>query len=297
MSPSKTGRWRRPVISALASLLFCGGMVAVSSQPAGAAVNRYSWQYNICGGVCNQGDFLPVNALIDQVIRANPRPMTISLNEVCNSQYIGLVGGLATYGYTGARTITDTATSDCQGESQSNVVFATGTFQSSYVYTYTAQAPSDTQRGESRKLVCLRMNVFALLAACSTHLTGSPATWSGTRRVRHSQSDEAIFVTNSQFSTRWRYFGGDFNFPPDELYPNTSTRAMDIWYASYWEAAGRLFSTGTHETYEPSGLKLDYVWMDKGHGSANPDPAETRYLFFAGDRVSDHYLLVGRFLA
>ena len=291
-----TSTLRRLFITAVAALVF-GGVFAVGETPADAAENRSSWQYNICGGPCNQGDFLPVNALIDQVSRANPRPMTISVNEVCNSQYIGLRDGLAAYGYNRARTITDSSSTDCQGESQSNVVFSIGTLQSTYFYTYGAQASADTSRGENRKYVCVRMDVFAQLAACSTHLHNTSELETATRRVKHAQSDEAIFVTNSQFSTRWRFVGGDFNFPPDELYPTTSTRAMDVWYASYWEAAGRLFSTGTHETNSVSHLKIDYVWMDKSHGSANPEPSENRFLIFASEPVSDHALVVGRFLA
>lgn len=290
----------RLVRIAVTTLSLVVGVLAVSAEPAEAASHQYGWSYNICGGNCNSGDDLPVDALIahlDSATNLNQKPLSIAVQEVCYSQYIGLRDRLASRGYHGRMSQTvDSSDSQC-GESQHIAIFSVGVQQGHVNHAYGAQAPSDSNAGRVRKMTCVKMDVYALFAACSTHITASTATFSANRSYKHKQSDEYIYVVNANLGSRWRFIAGDFNYTPDELFPNTSTRAMDMWYTGHWEAAGRLFSTGTHATFYPSNKKLDYVWMAKSAGSAaNVGWSEVSALFYGGQSVSDHGLVKGRFL-
>lgn len=288
------------LIDALLAAVLAGVLVAHDAKPAAAATTVYAWTYNLCGGSCHSGGTLPADALIDQVARANPRPLAIAVQEVCSAQHSRLVTQLGAYGYKPARAIAQSPSANCANQSYGNSVFALGTLVNSFRYEFGAQAPGDLSKNpsERRQLVCIRTDVFGPFAACSHHLTNRSEVFSSNRLFRQRQSDESIYVVNANLGDRWRFPGGDFNITPDELYRNTSTRAMDVWYSGYAEAAGRIFSSSGHAT-TTSGKKIDYIWMDKGHGSQFPLPngTESSFLFYAGQGISDHALVRGRYSA
>jgi hypothetical protein len=292
-------RLRRRCAQVLLLAIVAVALQIVTPPQASASVNRYSWSFNIAGGAKHNNSLLPANAVINLVANAgSAAPWSIALQEVCNDQYVHLFQALDDYGYNRSRVISDSNDSGCQGESLNNVVFAIGTLTDTFPYTYTVQADSDTQDGRVRKLICVEMNIFAILGACSTHLTASAAHYPNSQsdpRVRHVQSDQAIYSINSEYSGDWRLVGGDFNFGPEETYQiQTTYRPITVWYNAYYEAAGVLTTSGGHTTH--GSLKLDYVWMIKSMGSNNPLADESITITYQSQTISDHLMVKGRFL-
>lgn len=259
----------------------------VLARPADAATDVYAQQFNICGKKCNvdKGFSLRPVDMVDYLEAVqNPKPVFITLNEVCHSQYAELVNGrdfnqLAGgrgYAYYFVTTRTQNLPTGC-GNAYGNVVFVKGTPQGGpLTKDYVNQDPADlTVPVERRKMICETVNVFMILAACSTHTDpdGDFPTL---------QSTEAYNFVQSNYTGKRRFAGGDFN-----------TTSAPNWPSTYWDVDLLLGMRPTHsaETGKSLSRKIDYIWGAQAYLSGVPsgNPACNMW------PTSDHCHLSGKF--
>lgn len=254
-------------ISALvASATLAGTAVWVVSEVEPAAAADFPiHDFNLCGNRCNGSDFDPVNVVAFLVLNANPRPVVVSLQEVCKSQFDEIQFRLANGGYgagSGRLIVTKTQglAAGCGGQ-YGNAVFALGTYSSEQLRTFTAQDnnPCSLAAGhECRKAICVRYTTafIGAFVGCSTHLSPNRQTTAA------QQALEFLPIVNGWYTTDRRMLGADFNQLP--LEPE-----LDGWYSAWQEADGntatdrslcsQLQNCPTHDTGF-SDEKIDFIW-------------------------------------
>ena len=274
-----TGPGRRLAVLAgvvLAVLVFSG-----LAGPAAAAVPLRSHEFNLAGWKMNRGEVAPARTVVARVTQANPRPVVVSLSEVCSSTNLLLRGqwqqierGLRPLGYATAFRPSVTTRIGSRCDRFGNGLAVLGHMDEVVGRTYGAQEQTSSIT-ELRNLVCARATTTAggRLAACSTHLV--PRT-----ETARAQAAEALSFVQERFAGLRRLVGGDFNLPPGDV-------GLDGWYGSYLEADGSR-RTGAQPTLD-SGLRGDYVFGDK----ASFVPPTTAVVTPVD--VSDHHYYDGSF--
>lgn len=281
-----TSQRTRSVVGCIMSILVLSTGFGVA-QPAGAAVAEPVAQWNIFGGCSSGGSCggTAATALYKFFVgAANPKPFSITVNEICaGPQFNDLYNYFTSLGYQ-ARFVQTNVGVNCGTQNgtgvHGNAVFALGAYVGEAPATgvaaltghiYWDQAPS----GDVRSLKCLTANLFGYVRnSCVTHLHPPPP---GT--ITTNQNNEALSIMAFGSGSTPSSLGGDFN--------TTSPPGWGAW----WEVdATRRW---THNTRNVSTRrKIDWVFGNKnahtGYGNAGTycDPATG---------VSDHCLLTGTF--
>lgn len=243
------------------------------SEPADAAsIDVAVHEWNMCGSVCNGGSQTPANVVIYAVTGANPRPWSVSLNEVClnSNQYSRMVNYLDDLGYHANYYTAKRSVSGCGGSNFGNVVFAVGPRRSVSTYAF----PTQDGGAEVRGVVCnLNGGYLGDWQACSTHLD-NPRN-SSTARAQEGELYDVAALGGCRFSI----YGGDFNIEPGYSDFNKWRTAYDeIDEAQPW-----LSTTD-------SGHKIDYIWA-RDCGAISSPYAVSR----TNIAESDHHYYSGRF--
>lgn len=278
-----SARLRLRTIGALVAILVLGSICA--AEPAHAATDIAAQQFNTCGKICNidQGQTMrPVDMVAFLEAVSNPKPVFITLNEVCQSQYAELVNnrgfnrlaGGRGYAYYFSITRTLGLPVACGG-AFGNVLFVKGTPQGAPLdVPYVDQDLSGTYP-ETRRVLCERVNVFLILTACVTHTDpdGShPA----------NQSQEAYNLVQTTYAGQRRFLGGDLN-----------TTSPPSWPSSYWDIDLLFGMRPTHsiENGQSPTRKIDYSWGDTAHQASVPSGSVACNMW----PTSDHCHLSGKF--
>ncbi len=268
---------RLVVAAGMSGLLTVVALAAgASSASAQTSSVPYSWrvhQFNLAGWKQNRGSLAPANVVVDRVKAANPRPLVVSLNEVCSSrstpgQWERVVRELGPLGYslTFAPSLTNVG-SRC--DRFGNGLAVAGSITSTSTLTYQAQWLGSAER---RNIVCAAASTpLGPLAACATHVVPKPE--------GPAQVAEALSFVESQYGELARLVGGDFNLPPEHS-------GLDGWYGSYYEGDPRLAKQPTLD----SGLRGDYGWADASHFTSQ-HPATVIPV-----KESDHHWYEARFI-
>ena len=247
---------RLMAVAGIAGVLVVGALVTgASPASAQASAVPHAWrvhQFNLAGWKQNQGALAPANVVVDRVKAANPRPLVVTLNEVCSSrlllsgQWERVVAELRPLGYSVvfAPSLTNVG---LRCDRFGNGLAVAGSINSTSLLTYQAQWLGSAER---RNIVCAQASTpLGAAAACSTHIVPKPE--------GPAQVAEALSFVESQYGKLARLVGGDFNLP-------TEHSALDGWYGGYHEGDPRLSKQPTMD----SGLRADYGWADGNHFTA-----------------------------
>ncbi len=252
----------------LAALITAVAMLPLFVAPAGAATAASrAAEFNLAGWKQNRGDLAPARTVTSRVKNANPRPLVVSLSEVCSSnssvapgQWEHVVSKLAPLGYamSYAPSVTNRIGSRC--DRFGNGLAVLGRLESSATLTYTAQEQTSSLT-ELRNLVCaVATTSIGKVVGCSTHLVPRLAT-------ARTQAAEARAFVEERFSALARVVGGDFNLKPDDI-------GLDTWYERYREADASQRGPQAQATLD-SGAKVDYVFADQLHAAPATSAAVT----------------------
>jgi hypothetical protein len=262
---------------------------ALGVGPALAVVDRKSHQFNLANhkwqSWSGAGD--PAIDVNFNVTYASERPMTVSTQEVCYDQFNTMHSSLSGIGYYTYFVPTKTSAAECGGLDFGIMVANQGSYLAIGGGQYGSQYPSDTSRGEYRKIACLETAVYLIrILGCTTHLTAADPTYA------RAQANEALAHVNSYTADDHKFFGGDFNLDPVESLYNLSD-----YYSYYWEA-DQGYDQKTAEQcrvqnspyYEfPRTRKYDYIWGSRNNLSVAP-PAGV----YVTDE-SDHCYMIATF--
>lgn len=259
-----------------------------SADAAAFAVGSH-WvhHWNMCGNVCpttHPGvDHEDAPAVLYYMIAtANPRPVAAGVNEACFTALAPYAVNIVSLGYnysSSTRTITKSNVSAECGNF-GNAVFHIGAYVSRSSFALTPAHPLDTANGETRRVICVRFNMFAIPVMCSGHITNrDDAGYAIPQAISYRDQ------VNVGFAGKCRWITGDFNLTPDY-----SANPYGAWRPNYYDA-------GWDEVDEPSpwqpthnsNTKIDYIWLSASQHSSNFSLAPP----WNPGVTSDHYYLEG----
>jgi len=259
-----TRAYRIPVVILLVGSLFAVGDLFSVSSPAAASTPAPVHQYNLCSNTCrSQTPNDPADLVIYQVGTSNPRPWSVTLNEVCSPEYLKLLNALDSYGYSPVRTVTVSVGGTCN--QYGNAMFVLG----NPILTKDEFPLSSST--ELRKLTCQRVELFGAYVFCVSHTAPDQAS---------AHSAQILYIMNGNYGARRRMFGGDLNLVPGDLPAG--------WYNGYSEVDPA--SRRTYTAISPL-VKIDYAFLQRtapaSHYTGPP---------YCDPSFSDHCYLVGAFL-
>jgi len=300
---------RRQVLRAIAIVAISVAMGISTSfavdafAPAEASAYEFPvWDWNIFG-TCdggNCGTNPPAQVLGFSVTASSNRPWIITLNEVCDLQYLYIAQALVPLGYDGvfakSNGTQDGVPSPIAGHPFQAVNCGTGPGKTGRfgnatfflgvkagaqgVLYYSQQIPG----GDVRNLVCVPVNTFfGQRQECNTHLDPNAIpTQPGTTQI--AQDNTAAWIASTHASQGNKVtVGGDRNMTPWRSWPGSGFVEIDT-------ASPKL------RTYSNTALmyKLDWIWAGPGHWSL---PGAARYCPpVQAPPISDHCMLYdGRF--
>jgi endonuclease/exonuclease/phosphatase family metal-dependent hydrolase len=237
-------------------LLVAGlGAVATPTPTASATGNIRLFQFNMCGRVCPWPAQVKIAAVIDSLDQF--QPAAVSLNEVCRSEFSGIVSGIASRGWKMSAVFLVTRKDVCNdGTDYGNAVLTRTEIVAVDQTIYQAQGQD---KGEVRGLLCVRADLgLRPTRICSTHIVNSGPDPSGS--IRRRQIAQAASLVGA-------YRGpvvliGDFNLPPadhglDPLY----TRVHPGGFGGFDEVDQGPGTCRCGEVTQRSGEKIDYVFV------------------------------------
>lgn len=234
-------------------------LVVVAGAPAGAdhfQQASHAVQFNIYGyngGISfNTG---VAQDVVNLVNARNPRPLFLSLNEVCNGQYNALVASLQPQGYSSmlswnrggpsAMELSTRATA-LNSAMPSSGLAAMGSRRTSVGSPH--QRAGDTDRRN-----------WAFMHALY------PDHWTCTAHLDPSDPDARVQVAEYYShveplrSNGWSVVAsGDLNI--DNRVDQNNRAALDPWYQRYWEADNTANSPSASRATTDTGPKLDYIF-------------------------------------
>jgi hypothetical protein len=271
---------------ALVSVVLVSAVLVVTAPPqdADAVIHENVVHWNIwgtCGqgGTCGSED--SINTLAFMVGGANPKPFTITVNEICNpGQFNLLAFYLASVGYTAHFTRTNYPTNCGGGENPKTREFGNAIFQLGQValqggtpYTLPSQTGSGNPNDDTRKLTCMHQLLFGILRrGCVTHLdpSASPQT-----------------VTNNQNAYVVDYLQQTMSGIPTAVGADLNLTSPAFW-GTNWRSTGGGPTYSSWYPYE----RLDWLFGSKlGHTASGSPGIYCNYL------VSDHCLITGDHVA
>jgi endonuclease/exonuclease/phosphatase family metal-dependent hydrolase len=215
------------------------------------------FQFNMCGRVCPWPAQVKTAAVVDSLDEFHPA--AVSLNEVCRSQFTGIVSGIASRRWTMSAVFLVTRTGACSdGTDFGNAVLTRAKIGSVDRTIYAAQGPD---HGEFRGLLCVIADLgLRPTRICSTHIVNSGPDPTGS--IRRSQIAQAASLVGRGASRMPVVLMGDFNLPPgdvalDRLY----TRAHPGGIGAFDEVDQGTGKCRCGEVTQRSGEKIDYVFV------------------------------------
>lgn len=264
------------LVAVLATATF--GLAAGMTAPAAGATTEAVSHWNIFGGCSSGGSCgrLVVTAKYRFLVGAsNPKPFTITANEVCGAHFNDLNADFSSLGYKGRFVQTNIGV-NCGTNNgtgiHGNAVWELGAFVSATnTYYYSSQASS----GDVRAFRCVEANLFGYQRiGCVTHLDPGRGT------ITQNQSNEALFILTSGTGSIPIGMGGDFNLT-----------TVPGWPVNWWEIDSAV-QRWTWNTRSSTKQKIYYFWGDKTNHSGRGNPST---YCDAAQWVSDHCLLAGDF--
>ncbi len=268
-------------------LLLIGGLLGLlltvlDVSPASAENNVH--HFNMCHRVCSQKSstdnitYASSPAVVQYVVSiSSPRPLAVSLNEVCFSQISSLISAMASMGYSyGGWTNVITAHPGGACGDYGNAIFHLGNFLSSFELNFTTQHSDD---GDDRGMVCVKYDAFAHPVTCSAHLSHKKT--GAYHVVAAAQAVQYQFEITGTYPSTCRQAAGDFNLEPTELASSWKTSDWD----PNWDEADE--PSPWQATYGTA--KIDWVWLSDSQHS------ETFWMDVDPVYSSDHKYLVAYF--
>ncbi|WP_433360638.1 endonuclease/exonuclease/phosphatase family protein [Actinoplanes sp. CA-142083] len=262
----------RLVVALVAAVLSV--MVGAPAQAARPAAVK-AVTFNVCGNVCRYGEVSNTAGNIAYKIRALGASVTM-LQELCYSQFLGIKGRLARYGYTAefARASSGGRCDDYDrkhGKGFGIAIVARGTVTGKVLYKL--PSPYGThQEGRAVLGVTVRLPGRTLFAV-TTHTALGPNLSVQLGALRRWLVPIA--------SNRPVLFGGDFNVAPDS--PD-----LDAFYAAFDEA--NVDREHALPTFLPRPTrKIDYLFGSRGF------LAPAGLVASANTGYSDHSMYLGTF--
>jgi endonuclease/exonuclease/phosphatase family metal-dependent hydrolase len=257
-------RSQRPTAFIVAGLLLAGTLFTAGAERAAAAAPVKVMQFNICGAICNDGEYGVVEHVRAKIV--NFRPAIVTLNEVCAGQFSRLQSRLDGSGWE-MRGVFRPQRHDgrCPGGGFGDAVLTAGSVGRREVLPIPNHGP------EHRAVLCLRTSAAGRhVLACTLHLvTGKSKQGSREKYLQYAAAARAL---NARAGRGAVIVGGDFNLLPGQM---GSMLKSGPFFDVDPQAAG------TH------GRKIDYILFSRGH-FANPSggPEWSKY--------SDHRALLGQ---
>jgi len=241
------------------------------ADPASAGSERV-FQWNIqggCSGTGNCGGLAPATTANYLVALSNPKPLVLTFNEVCGSQYSELYNYLSAQGYQGRFQLTaggvNCGTNDGTGI-HGNAIFQPGAVVASSSYYYVNRPPT----GDVRGLYCLTTSIFGLVRnSCVTHLDNSSSYTS-------LQNGEAAWIMTAGIGSTPTKLGGDLNSQSPASWG--AFNEVDAARAKTFNAKGTL------------NQKLDWFFGSKANHTGFGSPSR-----YCNAALSDHCALGGIF--
>lgn len=209
----------------------------------------------------------------------NPKPLSISLNEVCSDQYDTIAFNLAAMGYTWLHTYSLGGPSGAPGPNTTNckwfgnAVFWLGGNGNSLHYGYFANQSGSP---EKRNWACALASLPAYWS-CTAHLQSSNDPIARLQANEYRDAVDAVRVPGSAVIA-----AGDFNID-GRVNGTVNALVIAAWYGSYFESDNTANDRVSSRVTVDSGCcKFDYIFR------ANPASiAHGAYMFNAAN--SDHY--------
>lgn len=272
-----------PVRHLLATVALAGTLLASPqwADPAAAAVTDIPVnQWNMCGQVCYAGSATPADVVHFAVGIANPRPWTVSLNEVCfnSNQRSRLINTLGDLGYNSFHYTARSSVAGCGGTAFGNLIFAIGPRINQSSTAFATQDPNSLER---RGVTCVRNGNFGFNhTGCSAHLD-NPVNNS----IALAQEDQLYnYIKFSISNQAVKLVGGDFNITPDRSdFNKWRTDFDEIDEAQPWQAT------------MDNGQKRDYIWVRDYVGEFTSPYAVGLADIQTGNPEADHHYYSGRF--
>ena len=231
------------------------GAVATPTPTASATGGIGLFQFNMCGRACPWPTQVKIAAVIDSLDEF--RPVAVSLNEVCRSQFSEIVAGIASRGWKMSAAFLATKIDGCRdGTDYGNAVLTRAKIVTVDQTFYQAQG---TDNHEFRGLLCVTADLgLRPTRICSTHIVNSGPDPTGS--IRRRQIAQAASVVGA--SRTPVVLMGDFNLPPgdhglDPLY----TRAHPAGFGQFDEVDQGPGNCRCGEVTQESGQKIDYVFV------------------------------------
>jgi len=225
--------------------------------------------------------YWPETAYVTVVRALNEQALTISLQEVCQDQWLTIGQALYPYGYRALYRETISAddqafSEDCNETSRGNAVYAKGT----NLGNVGGNMQLTPIEGQKRYLVCMKSQAYIYYTTCSTHITTNPA-------VRVEQANVALYFWLIAVRPQGTFSitGADFN----QVHP---TSATNNWWIHNIEMASlqTTYLWWTHYIPPYGGNKIDYIWADRAiFQQVNAQPCQQNSVY------SDHFHCTGRF--
>ena len=258
-------RWRsRASTAAVAGLIIAAALVAIAAEsPARAENIRHFFHFNACGSVTDNPDCDAHgrNQELATAIKRSIldwRPVAVSLNEMCKSQFEAVKRKLRRAGYRmhGRFAVTERERNNCEPRTFGIAVLT----RPSIDWTGRWRLPSSGS--ETRRLLCVGVDMGRMVRICSTHIT-------------HADGKDGQIRKVKRVVEPWVARGipvvlmGDFNVEPDD------DRLDRIYRARYGGGAHGLFEEvertdgddppcrcgeSTH-----GDRKIDYIFLSGGH--------------------------------
>jgi hypothetical protein len=295
------------VVAALASSVL---VIGAPPERASADIARRYLQFNLCGSTLadcldnrTQQD-LAATRIAQKIL--NDRYSVVTLNEICQFQYIQIKNALATGGFAMDGTFIDTrlpsrGATGCGSDLFGNAVLGRGTLNAREFYWSCSDAarrdPNNCIRNnawtsdlEQRAMACARVELASrhALRGCSFHaISGGSANDS----LRTNQLVDAADILNPKAATGTaEMLGGDLNRTPPAALTPFSSQFADVDAPSTY--------TPTFTSYNPSS-KIDYILLTTVNGRfynlthSWASPATNCGGPLPGGYCSDHRLLLG----
>ncbi|MCU7729140.1 endonuclease/exonuclease/phosphatase family protein [Actinoplanes sp. KI2] len=260
----------RLALAALMAVLSVPAGVPVAASATPAAVRVVT--FNVCGNVCRHGEVSATSSNVAYRIRKAGASM-VMLQELCYSQFLGIQGLLARYGYT-AEFAAATRGGHCDDDDRKHgrafgIALLTRGTVTGWLFH---RLPNPEGDAEERVVLAARVRLpgrWILAATTHTSRGGSlPAQLDAIRRWLVPLAANRPLV-----------FGGDLNISPEDP-------AMDAFYAAFHEA--NVDRENPMPTFIEPARKIDYLFGSKGYLTpVGVGRSDTGY--------SDHDMYIGAF--
>ncbi len=261
--------------------------------PAGATTEEDVVQWNIAGG-CSDGTcggLTATSTLQFFIGGASPKPMTITINEMCSYQYNSIKPYLNSIGYLGVFNASVTAPNTCMKPgttSFGNAVFQLGALVSDTGSSYFPDSdqdpaqyiPGHATRRNRRGFRCLTGNLFGYIrTGCVTHFVNKNdgyAAWPyyNVNYFTERQSSYLLYLASAASgSVR---VGGDFNL----------TNPLN-WFVNF-----RTLLYGGVKTHPTPNPTNQFDWF---MGKLSNDFFSTYIPPYCEPSMSDHCMIAGTF--